>query len=189
MAEEEGKEEGKEGGEHAEAPKSKKKLIIIIAVVLVVVLGAVGFLLMGGKSEEHPAEEEHHEEEKHYAHAELATLIVNLSETSNFLKVRIMLEYDPEVLAKAAGGAAHGGEEEGGHGGGGGPSLPGVLGHREPMIQDGIIKVLSSKRAADVLTVEGKEQIKEELIEAINEASGLEEPAVVAIYFREFIVQ
>ena len=190
MAKEEAKEEAKEAApaEGEAAPKGKKKLIIIIAVVAVVVIGAAAFFLMGGKKEEgaEGQAEEHAEEHKHYEQAELPSFIVNLSETSNFLKVKLLLEFDPEVLAKAggeAGGGGHGGEGEKGGG------LPGLLGTREAMIQDAVIKVLSAKKAADVLTVEGKEQIKEELLEAINEASQLEEPPIVAVYFREFIVQ
>ncbi len=191
MAKDEEKQEGKEAAPAAEgeaAPKSKKKLIIIVAVAAVVVIGAAAFFMMGGKKEEgaEGKPEEHAEEHKHYEQAELQTFIVNLSETSNFLKVKLLLEYDAEILAKA------GGEAGGGHGGGEGEKaagLPGVLGTREAMIQDAVIKVLSSKKAADVLTIEGKEQIKEELLEAINEASQLEEPPIVAVYFKEFIVQ
>lgn len=189
MAKDEEKEEGAKEGEgsaEAAAPKSKKKLIIIIAVVAILLIGgAAAFLLKGKKAPaEGEGEEKQAEEERHLATAELPTLIVNLSETSNFLKVKILLEYDPEILAKA-GAAEGGGEKEEGKG----SALPGALGVREPMIQDAVIKVLSAKKASDVLTVEGKEQIKEELIEALNEASGLDEPPIVSIYFREFIVQ
>lgn len=193
MAKEEEKEEGKEGeaaAEGAAAPKSKKKLFIIIGVVLVLAIGGGAFFMLGGsKTPEEGAEhaEEHEEEHKHYGHAELPAFIVNLSETSNFLKIKLLLEYDEEILAKASAGEAAGGGG-GGHGEGG-SALPGALGHREPMIQDAVIRVLSSKKASDVLTVEGKEAIKEELLESINEASQLEEPPVVAVYFREFIVQ
>ncbi|MBN8549722.1 MAG: flagellar basal body-associated FliL family protein [Deltaproteobacteria bacterium] len=190
------KEESKTGDGHADgaaAPKSKKKLIIIIAAALVLVGGGAGFFLMSGKkaADEHAeTEDAHSEEERHLASAELPSFIVNLSETTNFLKVKLLVEYDPEVLAKAGGHA-----EAGGGGGGhekeskGGEGLPGALGQRQPMIQDAVIRVLSAKKAADVLTVEGKENIKEELVEAINEASGMEEPPVVAVYFMEFIVQ
>jgi flagellar FliL protein len=187
--EEDGKKEGEAAAEGAAAPKSKKKLIIIIAVVVLLIGGGAGFFLMKGK----PAEGEHgeeaaHEEEKHFATAELPSFIVNLSETSNFLKLKLLIEYDPEVLAKAAGG---GEGEGGGHEGGEGKpaGLPGALGTRQPMIQDAIIKVLSVKKASEVLTAEGKDAIKDELVEAINEASGLEEPPVVAVYFMDFIVQ
>jgi flagellar FliL protein len=67
--------------------------------------------------------------------------------------------------------------------------LPEVLADREAIIRDAIIRVLSSKSKEQVLSTEGKEILKEELVEAINDASGLDEPPVVAVYFTEFIVQ
>lgn len=188
---EEGEEKKKEGEGEAK-PKGKGKLIIIIAVI-VLLLGGGGaaFFLMGSKEEpaegEH-AEEAHDEEHKHLVTAELDSIIVNLSETSNFLKVTLLLEMDGGILEKAAGAAAGGGHEGGGEGESKG-GLPAPLGARTPMIRDAVIKVLSSKKAADVLTVEGKEQIKEELIESMNEATGLEEGPIVAVYFSDFIVQ
>ena len=40
-----------------------------------------------------------------------------------------------------------------------------------------------------ILTKEGYEKLKEELMEGINEAIGLDEEPIVNIYFTEFIVQ
>jgi flagellar FliL protein len=191
-AEGEAAEGGKKGG--------KKKLIIIVGVVLLVVGIAVPMLLLGGGEEKVEEGAEHAEEEptKNYLTAELPTFIVNLSESSSFLKVTMLVEYDPEAIAKAEAklGAkgAKGGGGGGGHGGGGGGEpkpggLPPVMGAREPMIKDAIIRVLSSKKVDEVLTVEGKERLKEELIEAINEALALEDPPIVGVYFTEFIIQ
>lgn len=189
------KDEAAEGAEAAAKPKSKKKLIIIVAAVLVLGGGGAAFALMGGSKA--PAEGEEHaqaeEEHKHYATAQLDTIIVNLSENSSFLKVKMTLEYDPEIVAKAEGGA-EGGGEGGGHGGGGAGGaeeggLPHFITAKEAFIRDAIITVLSSKTPAEVLSVEGKETIKEELIEAINGAIGLEEGPIVNVYFNEFLVQ
>jgi flagellar FliL protein len=193
MAEEE-KEEKKEGGEEAAPKKSKKKLIIIIAVVVILlVAGGAAFLLMGGKSDgaEEALEPDPHaedEEEEHYERVELENIIVNLSENASFLKVKIAMEVNAEVLhgGHAASGGAEGG---GGHGGGGDSGLPGVLGEREPMVRDAIIRILSSKLASEVLSVEGKEALKEELVDAINEAVATDEPLVVSVYFTDFIIQ
>lgn len=195
--EEEEKKESAEG-EAAAKPKSKKKLIIIIAVVVLLVAIGVPLALLGGKKEApaggaEGAEEASHEEEKHYATFDMDTIIVNLSENASFLKVTLIVEYDPEILAKYSGGEEEGGGHAyGGAGAGDGGKkggMPGALGNREPMIKDSIIRVLSSKRPEEVLTAEGKERLKEELIEAINETSGLEEGPVVNIYFKDFIVQ
>ncbi len=196
MAEEAEKKEG-EGEETEAAPpkKSKKKLIIIIAVVVILAGAGGAFAMLGGKAEK-PAEGEEAplEEEVHYATVELDPFIVNLSENSSFLKLKILVEYDPKVVEGHHDGESGGSGGGGGHGGGGAGGgeaggLPGVLGEKEPMIRDAIIRVLSSKKAEQVLSQEGKEELKDELIEAINEATGLDEPAVVAVYFTEFIVQ
>jgi flagellar basal body-associated protein FliL len=40
-----------------------------------------------------------------------------------------------------------------------------------------------------VLTADGKERLKEELLETINEAIALDEAPVQQIYFAEFIIQ
>jgi flagellar protein FliL len=177
--------------EGAEKPKSKKMLIIIIAVV--VVIGAAGaFFLLGGKKksgEGEEAEAAHEEEHKHYETAKLDTFIVNLSQSGSFLKTTILLEFDPVLAVEKGHGEAKAEGGGGGHGGGGETSLPGILGHREPMIKDAIIRLLSSKKGEEVLSPEGKETMKEELIDAINEATGAEEPPVIGIYFSEFLVQ
>ena len=196
-------EEKKEGGEHAEAaakPKSKKKLFIIIGVIVLLGAGGgVAAMLLGGGSAEKKGEhaEEEQEAKKEYATFELENFIVNLSEQSSFVKVKMLVEYDPALLGGGTGGegGAAGGEAKGGHGAGGeggeggGGGMPPVLKAREPMIKDAVIRVLSSKTVKELLSLDGKEQLKEELIEAMNEAIGLDEGPIVAIYFQEFILQ
>lgn len=188
MAEEKEGEEQKEG---AEPPKKSKKKLIIIIVAVVVLLAGIGvpLLLMGGKSPTDGAELEdtHHEEDhEEYVRVELEPIIVNLSENASFLKVKLSLEVSAEVLESGAHAEGGGG---GGHGGGESSGLPGVLGTREPMVRDAIIRVLSSKTAAEVLSLDGKDQLKDELIDAINEATALDEPLVVGAYFTDFIIQ
>ena len=185
--------------EGAEAkPKSKKKLIFIIAGVVVLAGGAgVPMLLMGGDKEAALLEEEHHEEVKRLETADLGIFVVNLSDTSAFLKAKIMIEFDAALVEKQTAGEAGaeggGGGHGGGAGGGGGEAkaggLPPHFMKRESQIKDAIIRVLSSKKADELLTAEGKERLKDELIEGVNEAVGLEEPPVVGVYFTEFIIQ
>lgn len=192
MAEEEKKEEGTE--EEGEQKKGKGKLLLIIGVVIILLAsaGVSSMLLLGGEEPEGGEHgEEEHEEQVHYETFELDTIIVNLSKSNSFLKVKMLIEFDPTHLHGDdghGGGGAYGG---GGSGGGDAApaGLPGVLGEKEPMIRDAIIRVLSSKTAEQILTVEGKEELKEELVEAINEMAGLDEGPVVAVYFMEFIVQ
>jgi flagellar FliL protein len=191
-------EEKKEGEEGAVAkPKSKKKLFIIIGVVVLILAAGVPILFLGGGEEvkdEHAAAEE--EEVKHYTTVALDPIIVNLSANTAFLKVSMILEYDAAILDKAAlesAGHGEGGGHGGGASGGGGEAEGGgmhpLMTARQPMIKDVILRILSSKKPEEVLTAEGKEKLKEELIEGINEAIGLEEEPVVNIYFTEFMVQ
>jgi flagellar FliL protein len=188
------KEEAAEGGEAK--PKGKKKLIFIVVGLVVLVAGAgVPMFLMGGGGEDAEHVEEEHEEVKRLETAELGTFVVNLSETSAFLKTKIMIEYDVASIEKQTGGLEGGAEGGEGHGGGasGGEAkaggMPPHLVKRESQIKDAVIRVLSSKKADDLLTVEGKERLKDELLESINEAVGLEEPPVTGVFFTEFIIQ
>lgn len=187
--------EEKPEGEVVEAPKkSKKKLIIFGAIGLVVVaVLAIGVPMMLGGGEPEGGEEVDEEAPKVYMQAKLETFIVNLSQAKNFLKVTMLIEYDPDALHPAGeeghgGGGGYGG---GGSGGGGADptALPPELKAKEPQIRDAVIRVLSSKKSEEVLTPEGKEALKEELVEALNEAVGFDEPPITNVYFTEFIVQ
>jgi flagellar FliL protein len=179
MAVQDDTESGVKSGD--EKPKSKKKLIIIIVAVIVVFgLGAVGLLFMGG-GETEVVDEYDLNPEKFYTTAPLGTLIVNLSASASFLKTNILLEYDSRILERA--------NQVMGHSGAAGSGLSGILGLREPMIRDATIKTLSAKSAREVLTTEGKITLKDELIEAINEAIGYDDYIVTNVYFTEFIVQ
>ena len=194
------KEEPKEGEEGTKG-KSKKKLLLILIPVVLIVLGVVAFLVLGGKKEEPKEGEEHAEAKEEVKKPKLLTVkldpfIVNLSENTSFLKTTILLEFDASIIEKELGGAkgAEGGAHGGGAGGGGGEkaegaAVPPIFTERQPMIRDAVIHVLASKKVQDVLTSDGKERLKEEIIEAINDALGLSENAVVNVYFTEFIIQ
>lgn len=91
------------------------------------------------------------------------------------------------------GGHEDGAEEEGGGGSGGGgeaaSAVPHTITAKMPAIRDAIIAVLSSKKAHDVLTLDGKDLLKEEILEGANEALGLDEKIFVRVDFVEFLVQ
>lgn len=196
------KKEEKEEADAADAPKPKSKkklLLILIPVVLLLVGGGAAFFLMGGKPALKEGEEGTEEVVVETKAHNLSTLkldpfIVNLSENISFLKVTMILEYDPAIFAKAeklekAPGETHGGGGSGGEKKEEGGGIPPRLNERQPMVRDAVIHILSSKKVAEVLTSDGKEKLKEELIEAINDAIGLPENPVINVYFLEFIIQ
>ncbi|NOZ28603.1 MAG: hypothetical protein GXP39_11200 [Chloroflexi bacterium] len=62
------------------------------------------------------------------------------------------------------------------------------LTRQKPVIDDVITYVLSSKTFAEVFTVEGKEELKKEIMEKLNESLGSGK-YVGAVYFTDFVVQ
>ena len=164
--------------EEPKASGGKKKLLIIIAVVVVMAVAGVGafFALRGSKgaqegveggeaAEEGEGEDEAGGEEAGPAAPAvlpLETFIVNLQVKGSFLKTTIQLEFAE-------------------------PELPKTIENEVPKIRDTIIRVLSSRSSADILTAEGKERLRDELRDAVNQTLGAED--VSKVYFTEFIIQ
>jgi flagellar FliL protein len=169
--------------EDSKPKKSKAKLFIIVAVALV--LAAVPAFMLLNKGDK---EEVEIDESLFYKKALLDTFIVNLMSTKNFLKTTILIEYNPFALerwisAESKSGKAHGG-------GSSDPfALPEPLMQKKPAMSDVVIKVLSSKKAEELLTVQGKENLKEELISGLNDALKATEPIITNVLFSEFIIQ
>jgi flagellar protein FliL len=176
--------------ESAPKGKSKKKLIIIIAVVVLLLGGVGGFFLLGGKEE--GEEEEHKEEPHHFMTTKLTPdFIVNLAQSGSYLKAQIDLKIDQTILENEIAALHEEGHGSGhaGSGGGEAPPLNPYIIEKMPKVRDVILMTLSAKAADEVLSAEGKVNLKEELIEVINEALELEEGPIVDLYFSEFIVQ
>lgn len=187
-------EETPEGGEAPAAPKKAKNklvIIIIIAVLLVGLIGVGGYLavsMLGGKKAakggaEHgaPAAEGEHgapaaEGEHGGGEGEaggagnmgvlvsLDPFIVNLSSDAGkrYLKITMQLE-----LAR--------------------PGMANEVTNKMPQIKDAVITVLSSKAADDLLTIEGKFRLKEQVLTRINNL--LTTGVVKNIFFVEFVIQ
>ncbi len=56
-----------------------------------------------------------------------------------------------------------------------------------PIINDTIISVLSTKDFAAIYTAEGKDKLRKEMLDALK--AKVHEPAIIAIYFTEFVMQ
>lgn len=184
MADAENK-KGKEGEEHAPPPKKKSKLLLIgIVVVVVLGLGAGGFFFMKSKSSEKKAhgdegvaaaeEAGQAEEGGHGGEAKagggnttifnLDPFIVNLQDNSGtrYLKLTVNLE-----LAS--------------------PSAQSEINAQTTQIRDSLIILLSSKSYTDIGTVEGKYQMRDEIVARVNQF--LTKSKVKTAYFTEFVIQ
>lgn len=189
-------EETPEGGEAPAAPKKAKNKLVIIIIIAVLLVGLVavgGYLavsMLGGKKaakggEEHgapaaegeqaggeaPAGGEHGGGEGEAGGAgnmgvlvSLDPFIVNLSSDAGkrYLKITMQLE-----LAR--------------------PGMAGEVTNKMPQIKDAVITVLSSKAADDLLTIEGKFRLKEQVLTRINNL--LTSGVVKNIFFVEFVIQ
>lgn len=205
MATEDNQEAGATETETEETPKKNKKKIALFAVLGIVgLVGGAGvpMMLMSGAPVEENAEEAHHEEEFHeevprIEMAEIGLFTVNLSDAHSFVKARILIEFDVNLLDKQTmiheeteGGEAHGGGASGGaaaaEAGGG---LHPHLAKNMNKFRDVIIGILSAKKDTELLTTEGKLRVKDEIVDGLNEALALEEPPVVGVLFTEFIIQ
>ncbi len=195
MAEE--KKDKEKDGEKKEEKKGGNKMMLIIIGIVVLGLaigGGVFFALKGSgdkkdkkesvkneDEESSDAEEEkdseaesgeeskgeHGEKSEHgeklgNAILPLDTFIVNLQVKGSFLKTTIQLEFNK-------------------------PELPHKVESDTAKIRDAVIRVLSTKSAQEILTPEGKDQLREEIKISTNEA--LKSESVIAVYITEFIIQ
>ena len=158
--EEEQQEEEESGG------KSNKMMIIIAAVVLIAGGAGAFFAMSGGEEEEEDGEYEEMDDGGDgmlpSAVLPLDTFVVNLQVKGSFLKVTMQLEFTE-------------------------PELPATIEGDIPKLRDVIIRIMSSKGARDILSTEGKELLREEIRDGINETLGAED--VSQVYFTEFIIQ
>jgi len=163
--------------EAADSPEEEgggksKKLIIIIAAVLVLLIGAGAgayFFLGSDKEEEKISPEEEQAEQVRLEKQvgpmiAIDSFIVNVidDQQSRYLKAAITIEVDtPEAAAD--------------------------LNLRMPQVEDSILLLLSSKTFAELRDLQGKLQLRAELINKINMI--MLTGRVKRVYFTEFVVQ
>jgi len=173
-----------EDGDAAVEKKPKGNMVLIIVIALLVVLliggGAAAFLLLGSHDEAAAAttttqqdaktEKKKSSSKKSTDHLSvgpmypMAQFVVNLlSESGNrFLKVVIDLELSD-------------------------PKLQPEMDRKKSLIRDIIIRTFSSKTFEEISTLKGKDKLKEEVLDKINE--NLSDGQVKNIYFTDFVVQ
>lgn len=125
---------------------------------------------------------------------DLGDFILNLSDVSprKYLKVNVALEVSskPEDAAPAAATGKKEGGEGGGEGGGAAAASPleEEMAQFKPAIRDAVITNLSSKTAAELATVAGKELAKEQIADAVNGIFAGDRE-VIRVSFGQFIIQ
>ena len=187
-----------EGAAEAAAPKSKKKLIVILAVVLALAAGggAAAFFLMkkpeaqqakakhGEKAEGHEdaaaegeAAEEEAPEEEAGGHADpktaltyvqFETFTVNLlpDPDDKFLQLDLTVEVKGAELAEK-------------------------MKAQMPVLRNRVLLLLTSKKASDISTPEGKAQLSEELLVELKKplAAHGKPLKVTQVLFTSFVIQ
>ena len=150
--------------------KAKKGLsrstLLIVVLLVVIVAGGIYFFLGRGDSTSGGAAEK---EEVHLGVVvTLEPIFINLKD-DRFLKLGMALQTTHE-----GGGGGHGGH------GGGGPDVDGA------MALDAAIEVFSDQDMQTLSTINGRSELKEELVSRIVEGYG---PEITTIYFTEFVMQ
>ncbi len=165
-----------------QAPAAKGgKSKLVLALVGVVALGGLGggaFVMLGKSGAEaakHEADDKGHKDDTHGkegrggapesedAIVALDTFVVNLADENaqRYLKVTMKVEFFG--------------------------SEPPRFAARQAQIRDLLLSLVGSKTVADVRTIEGKQQLRDEVMARISRV--IEEDVVKAVYFAEFIVQ
>jgi len=178
MADADGAETGGEkAGEAGGGKGAKSKLIIIAGVILLLGLGCGGAYFLGAlggggdaeaakgatpEAQGSPGGQQQGQAGR--SRVSLDTFVVNLADegAQRYLKVTMMVEFF-------------------------GNEPPPQFSVRQPEVRDLLLTLLSSKYVADIRTIEGKQQLRDEVIARINRV--LDDDVVKAIYFADFIVQ
>lgn len=167
----------KEETEKKEAPKRKPMLLWAVIGLLTVagMGGGAAFFFLGGSSKEKAgaeaktpqADQGHVEKDAGRGKGnifDLEPFVVNLADPQEirYLKVTMKLDLTSAAISKEA--------EE-----------------RLPEIRDSLLMLLSSKDWAGIQTLDGKMQLRDEIIQRLNTI--LKGPKIKTVYFTEFVAQ
>ena len=113
---------------------------------------------------------------------DMSTKIINLSDPSGrkYIRLTVVLEFQPEAATE---------EVKSGEGAATDPNaaFKAKVEARMPLMDDVVITLLSTKSYEDLYTADGKELLRQEIQDAINER--IPEFHVISVYFTEFVVQ
>ncbi|MBO9535836.1 flagellar basal body-associated protein FliL [Herbaspirillum sp.] len=154
--------------EAAPAKSSKKMLFIIVGVVLVVVIGAGAFFMLGGKGKKGEDHAEEKVEAKTPTFVVIEPFVVNLQQENgdHYLQVAMTLQVPNAPTAE-------------------------MLKLYMPQVRSRLLMVLSSKKASELLTNEGKRALTDEIIDQLGEpfsGSG-KGPVINDVFYTSFVIQ
>ena len=167
----------------AAAPKKSKKLLIIIVITLLLLLligGAAAFFLMTGgdpeeggaegevATEKAPAKKKESKEAAVPVFVAMDTFTVNLDQDTGGQYLQVVISVEVEE--------AHMGDK---------------IKTYTPKLRNNIIRLLSGKKASELITPEGKEALATEIRNLMNEVlePGAKEGPVKEVLFTNFIIQ
>jgi flagellar protein FliL len=153
--------------------KAKSNNLIFLVIGIVLLAGGMGagwFLFAHNKTTQAAAEKPEKKEPEFTLHLDGFTVNLNDPDENHFLRCTIDLSLAHEP--KAAAGGKEGEASSG---------LP------IPRIRDTILSVLTAAKANELLTVEGKENLKHNVLAALQQR--VPEIEAQDVYFTEFLVQ
>lgn len=163
------------GAEAAEAPKKSKKMLIIVILLVVLLLivagGAAAFVLLSGKKSS-SAEGEHAPEKAEASSApvfvNIEPYVVNLQQENGdqFLQASLTLQVGNEATAEA---------------------IKAFM----PLVRSRLLLVLSSKKASELQTTEGKKKLTEDIIASLNQpfTPNGKPQQVNDVFYTSFVIQ
>lgn len=121
---------------------------------------------------------------------DLGDFILNLNDVSprKYLKVDVALELSQKPTDAVAAPAKEGKEGGGKEGAAAASPLDAEMAQYKPALRDAVITTLSSKSAAELSTVAGKELAKEQITESVNGIFNGDRD-VLRVSFGDFIIQ
>ncbi|MBB5392924.1 MULTISPECIES: flagellar basal body-associated protein FliL [unclassified Herbaspirillum] len=152
----------------APAKSSKKMLFIIVGVVLVLAIGGAAFFMMGGKNKKDDERADEKVEAKAPTFVVIEPFVVNLQQETgdHYLQVAMTLQVPNGATAEA-------------------------LKLYMPQVRSRLLMVLSSKKASELLTSEGKRKLTDEIIDQLGEpfsGSG-KGPVITDVFYTSFVIQ
>lgn len=158
-----------EVAEEVAAPASKKKLIIIVAAVLLLAGGGGAGWFLTHQKADHKKEEVKHEEPAHApVFVTLETFTVNLQADPDekFLQLDLSLQVPTPEAAEA-------------------------IKVQMPAVRSRLLMLLTSKSASEIATVEGKQELTEEIVTEIKKpfTPGGKPQEVLGVFFTSFVIQ